>query len=333
MERLQLPVSSAEVSIVYGLQGRTVRGCLWDLKRPAGMSRDEHWFALFVLLSRATTLDNMLIYRLSKREHFEGGPPPHLLQEMARLRKLEEATIKTLDGKLKSLGLHNLRADVTQILIQSAARSSVHTVASTRSLDASASMIPSPAKRVRFMQKALSPQSGSPLSAPRGALFGRPFFVSQCAAAGDMHCGMYALNHALGLGMFSPPMMRLACDEVLAERGDHRSEHMHDNGWYSEQVMVKALEINTLFRWHMTPLWVNTDLLSLPREFIPGAVVHLRERRHWVALQADVSRNIVWLLDSLSPVGPVQMQWPEYVAYVYEHPNSYALLHVTSLDA
>ena len=145
--------------------------------------------------------------------------------------------------------------------------------------------------------------------------------------------GRVDVNHALGLGMFSPPMMRLACDEVLAERGDHRSEHMHDNGWYSEQVMAKALEINTLYRWHMTPLWVNTDLLSLPREFIPGAVVHLRERRHWVALQADVSRNIVWLLDSLSPVGPLQLQWPEYVAYVYEHPNSYALLHVTSLGA
>ena len=62
VERVQLPVSNAYALTDYGLQGQTVSGLLLDLKRPPGMSRDDHWLAIFVLLSRAETLDTVLIY-------------------------------------------------------------------------------------------------------------------------------------------------------------------------------------------------------------------------------------------------------------------------------
>jgi len=118
VERLQLPVSSAGVLTDYGLQGQTVPGIILDLKRPTGMSRDEHWLALFVLLSRAEELDNILIYRLARREHFEGGPPGYLLQEMQRLRAVEHGTLQRIDTTLASLQMQKLREAVTQPLLQ-----------------------------------------------------------------------------------------------------------------------------------------------------------------------------------------------------------------------
>ena len=118
VERLQLPLSSAHVFTDYGLQGQTVESICLDLKRPAGMSRDEHWLALFVLLSRTTTLDSVLIYRLCRREHFAGGPPDNILQELKRLKVLQRKTFERLDETLKSLGLQHLRDTVTLPLLE-----------------------------------------------------------------------------------------------------------------------------------------------------------------------------------------------------------------------
>ena len=59
----------------------------------------------------------VLIYRLARREHFGGGPPTFLLKEMERLRKIEAATLQRLDERLLRLKLHDLRANVTQVLL------------------------------------------------------------------------------------------------------------------------------------------------------------------------------------------------------------------------
>ena len=118
IERLQFPVSNADVVIDYGLQGQTVPGAVLDLKRPPLLSRDEHWLSLLVLLSRAETLENIAIYRLCKREHLEGGPPKFLLKEINRLRHIEQQTVSRLDERLRMLKLVKLRFQTTRRLLQ-----------------------------------------------------------------------------------------------------------------------------------------------------------------------------------------------------------------------
>ena len=46
------------------------------------MSRDEDWFALFELLSRSESFNDIPIYRLPNWEHFNGEPSAFLLAQM-----------------------------------------------------------------------------------------------------------------------------------------------------------------------------------------------------------------------------------------------------------
>ena len=117
IDRLQFPLSNADVLTDYGLQGETVEGLVLDLKRPPRVSRDEHWLSLLVLLSRATSLDSIAIHRLCKREHLEGGPPTFLVDEIERLREKERTTIVNLHQRLHALGQHRLIEAITQPLL------------------------------------------------------------------------------------------------------------------------------------------------------------------------------------------------------------------------
>ena len=123
-----------------------------------------------------------------------------------------------------------------------------------------------------------------------------------------MHCGLYALNHILGGSLLTQDQIRQASSLVLhAFPNDAPVLHIRSNGWYSEQVLAKALELYTPHRWHLTPLYVNSDLLLLPHEIILGAVVN-QHGNHWVALKRADENNDVWLLDSLLPTGPKLIQ-------------------------
>ena len=113
MERLQFPVANADVMLDYTLQGQTVPGIMLDMLRPPRMSRDEHWLSMLVFVSRAETLENVKVLRLCEKKDLEGGPPQFLLQEIDRVKLLEENTIQRLDQKLLNLELHGLRATTT----------------------------------------------------------------------------------------------------------------------------------------------------------------------------------------------------------------------------
>lgn len=63
--------------------------------------KDEFWISLFVLLSRAPSLEALLCLRLPPREAFAGGPPANMLAEMQRLRVLEHSTLLRLHGLLQ----------------------------------------------------------------------------------------------------------------------------------------------------------------------------------------------------------------------------------------
>jgi hypothetical protein len=134
--------------------------------------------------------------------------------------------------------------------------------------------------------------------------------------------------------------LEAACDWVVAEsrfpdqeglpahiepRAMHAS--VDGNGWYSERVLAHALLVNTPFRWHITPLHVNPDLLTFP--CTAGAVVN-QNSRHWVALRWDADGGRVCLLDSIAE-GPVFLTWSGYVDFVNLWKEAYAVVNYDAL--
>ena len=72
-----------------------------DLQRPPRMTTELHWLACYVMLSRATELDGLLIARLCTRDELGSGPPQFLLDEIKRLQGVEEASLKTLESYIR----------------------------------------------------------------------------------------------------------------------------------------------------------------------------------------------------------------------------------------
>ncbi|CAE8600470.1 unnamed protein product [Polarella glacialis] len=117
INRVQLPVTNMFALTVYALQGQTLPAIIVDVARPPGMSRDEHWISLLVLLSRVRQIEDVVILRLPEKKCFEGGPPEFLTSEYARLMCLEQETLLMLDKQLAAVQLHDIRAQVTQPLL------------------------------------------------------------------------------------------------------------------------------------------------------------------------------------------------------------------------
>jgi hypothetical protein len=71
-------------------QGQTIRtGATIDCARAqssgrTGMSDDDWWLHLYVLFSRCTCMDNMLLLRPPPRDLLERGPPPHVQEALHR---------------------------------------------------------------------------------------------------------------------------------------------------------------------------------------------------------------------------------------------------------
>ncbi|CAE8698886.1 unnamed protein product [Polarella glacialis] len=117
INRVQLPVTNMFALTVYALQGQTLPAIIVDVARPPGMSRDEHWISLLVLLSRVRQIEDVVILRLPEKKCFEGGPPEFLTSEYACLMCLEQETLLMLDKQLAAVQLHDIRAQVTQPLL------------------------------------------------------------------------------------------------------------------------------------------------------------------------------------------------------------------------
>jgi hypothetical protein len=74
MERKQIPLAPATVNTHYGLQGQTARkGMIAWVDKPTEMSQGDYFLALYVMLSRPTKLDDLLIVGLPDRSVFENG--------------------------------------------------------------------------------------------------------------------------------------------------------------------------------------------------------------------------------------------------------------------
>ena len=89
MRRTHYPLIPADTRIVYGSQGEGFPCSIVDMELPPLMGGAVHWLANYVMLSRASDLDGLLILRLATREQLTRGAPEYLKAEMQRLTVLE----------------------------------------------------------------------------------------------------------------------------------------------------------------------------------------------------------------------------------------------------
>ena len=148
-----------------------------------------------------------------------------------------------------------------------------------------------------------------------------------------MRCGKHALNNALGgEHFFTSEDLEAACDLVLFEsmvpddngllNPEEREDHIAGNGWYSEQVLAKALQATLRFRLDLMPLRANVNQLRDPS--VVGAIVN-QSNMHWAALKWIEER--VWRLDSLHRA-PQTLSHDSYVRFVTQWPNSFAIVRL-----
>ena len=103
IKRLGFQVAPADVRIDYGAQGETWDAVLGDLARPPKVDVGIHWLHVYVILSRATSLEGFLALRLPSRADLESRPPQYLLDEMSRLLSLEKSSTVRLKAYLDTL--------------------------------------------------------------------------------------------------------------------------------------------------------------------------------------------------------------------------------------
>ena len=71
-----------------------------DLRRAGGLQDDDWWLAIYVMLSRARKLTNLILIGFTEQveDLLRRGPPQHLLTLQA---KLEKKALDTLESMAK----------------------------------------------------------------------------------------------------------------------------------------------------------------------------------------------------------------------------------------
>ena len=98
--RWQFPLTHAMVRTAYSCQGMTLEGgVVMDLRRAGGgMSDEDWWLHIYVMLSRPRKLENIILLGFTKQveELLRKGPPPRLVEIMGFLRKRAAKTMAAL---------------------------------------------------------------------------------------------------------------------------------------------------------------------------------------------------------------------------------------------
>ena len=103
VRRTTFAVLCADSLTVYQAQGESFDAVIADMERPPKMDADTHWLACYVMLSRARTVDGLLILRPAKRAELSRRPPSYLVREIDRLLDLEKGTTERLHAYISSL--------------------------------------------------------------------------------------------------------------------------------------------------------------------------------------------------------------------------------------
>jgi len=143
------------------------------------------------------------------------------------------------------------------------------------------------------------------------------------------HCGMHALNNAVGRAWQTVEDMQNACDVYLASKRmegsvEIRAEHARPSGWYSSEVLGEAVNATSMRRVGRVEYIMSLQQLSVNPSILRscvGAVVNVCNR-HWVALRYDA--GVIWLLDSQEH-RPQALSETEYKAFILKHKNSLPL--------
>ena len=124
----------ADTITAYTAQGGTFDAVVLDMQRPpsgSGVGLAQHWLACYVMLSRATSLDGLLILRPAKREELETRPPQYLLDELERLAALETSSMPELLDYIFSLSL-DIPEVIREVLAPDAVDKEQRIVSATR---------------------------------------------------------------------------------------------------------------------------------------------------------------------------------------------------------
>ena len=93
VRRTTFQVLPADTIIVYGAQGGTFDAVIADMKKPPSMDADTHWLSCYVMLSRARSLEGLLVLRPASYSELSRLPPAFLKKELDRLSALEELSL------------------------------------------------------------------------------------------------------------------------------------------------------------------------------------------------------------------------------------------------
>jgi hypothetical protein len=111
MNRYQIPLCPRYVNTHFGLQGQTARnGILAFLKKPGEQTEGDYFLGVYVMLSRATKLTDILIVDLPDRSVFESSDEkgltnlPRLQKRMQQFEELAKAGLEESASIMTKLG-------------------------------------------------------------------------------------------------------------------------------------------------------------------------------------------------------------------------------------
>ena len=93
----QFPLTHGMLRTPYAAQGLTLEGgVVMDLRRAGGLEDDDWWLAIYVMISRARKLENIILLGFTEQveDLLRRGPPANLVNVT---EKLEEKAASTLD--------------------------------------------------------------------------------------------------------------------------------------------------------------------------------------------------------------------------------------------
>ena len=96
VRRTTFQATPADTMTVYAAQGSTFDAVIVDMERPPNLDLAKHWLACYVMLSRARSLDGLLILRPATLKELSSRPPKYMLDELDRLEKLEDMSTQEL---------------------------------------------------------------------------------------------------------------------------------------------------------------------------------------------------------------------------------------------
>ena len=111
VKRFGFMLTHANYLTVTASQGQTLRaGVTIDCARNEpetgrGTSDDEWWLNLYVMFSRVTRMEDMLLLRPPPRELLERGPPVSVREALRRFDRVEAQTVAEALRKAQELGI------------------------------------------------------------------------------------------------------------------------------------------------------------------------------------------------------------------------------------